>query len=82
MKKSWKVQIWRYSIIAVVGFYLLMPLYSMLDFSTKPFAFFQKGRSLAAWKVIPSQPDLTISILRSLVSAGIVIFLVLTLIVE
>lgn len=81
MKKSWKVRIWRYSIILLVGMYLLLPLYSMLDFSTKPFAFFQKGRTLDAWKVIPSQPDLVISIFRSLISATIVMTLILTLIV-
>ena len=81
MKKSWKVRIWRYSIILLVGMYLLLPLYSMLDFSTKPFAFFQKGRTLEAWKVIPSQPDLIISIFRSLISAAIVMALILILIV-
>jgi len=52
-----------------------------LDFSTKPFAFFQKGRTLDAWKVIPSQPDLTIAVFRSLVTAAIVMFLILVLIV-
>ena len=81
MKMNWKVRLWRYFIIALVGAYLLLPLYSMLDFSTKPFAFFQKGRTLQAWKVIPSQPDLLISIVRSLISAGIVMFLILFLIV-
>ena len=81
MKRTWKVKIWRYFIIAIVGLYLLLPLYSMFDFSTKPFAFFQKGRTLAAWKVIPSQPDLMVSIARSLISAAIVMFLILVLIV-
>lgn len=81
MKMTWKVKVWRYSIIGLVGFYLLMPLYSMLDFSTKPFAYFQKGRTLEAWKIIPSQPDLAISIFRSLVSAAIVMTLILILIV-
>ena len=81
MKKTWKVKTWRYFIITLVGAYLLLPLYSMLDFSTKPFAFFQKGRTLEAWKVIPSQQDLAISIFRSLISAAIVMFLILVLIV-
>lgn len=81
MKKTWKVRTWRYFIITLVGAYLLLPLYSMLDFSTKPFAFFQKGRTLEAWKVIPSQQDLAISIFRSLISAAIVMFLILVLIV-
>ncbi|MFM8366786.1 MAG: ABC transporter permease [Candidatus Nanopelagicaceae bacterium] len=81
MKPTWKVKLWRYSIIFVVSLYLLLPIYSMLDFSTKPFAFFQKGRTLDAWKVIPSQPDLTIAIFRSLITAAIVMFLILVLIV-
>jgi putative spermidine/putrescine transport system permease protein len=81
MKRTWKVKTWRYFIIAIVGLYLLLPLYSMFDFSTKPFAFFQKGRTLDAWKVIPSQPDLMISIFRSVISAIIVMFLILVLIV-
>ena len=81
MRPTWKVKLWRYTIIGIVGFYLLLPLYSMLDFSTKPFAFFQKGRTLDAWKVIPSQPDLTIAVFRSLVTAAIVMFLILVLIV-
>ena len=81
MKPTWKVKLWRYTIIGIVGFYLLLPIYSMLDFSTKPFAFFQKGRTLDAWKVIPSQPDLTIAVFRSLVTAAIVMFLILVLIV-
>ena len=81
MKRTWKVKSWRALIIAVVGLYLVLPLYSMFDFSTKPFAFFQKGRTLDAWKVIPSQPDLMISIARSLISAAIVMILILVLIV-
>ena len=81
MKKSIGVKIWRYFIILIVGAYLLLPLYSMVDFSTKPFSYFQKGRTLDAWKVLPSQPDLTISIFRSLISAAIVMFLILVLIV-
>jgi ABC-type spermidine/putrescine transport system permease subunit II len=81
MKRTWKVKLWRASIILIVGTYLLLPLYSMLDFSTKPFLFGQKGRTLDAWKVIPSQPDLTIAIFRSVISAIIVMFLILVLIV-
>ena len=81
MKPTWKVKLWRYTIIGIVGFYLLLPLYSMMDFSTKPFAFFQKGRTLDARKVIPSQPDLAIAVFRSLITAVIVMFLILVLIV-
>ena len=81
MRRTWKVKSWRLTIIIFVGMYLLLPLYSMLDFSTKPFTFFQKGRTLAAWKIIPSQPDLGIAIFRSLISAAIVMTLILILIV-
>ena len=81
MRRTWKVKLWRYFIIVFVGSYLMLPLYSMADFSTKPFAFFQKGRTLDAWKIIPSQPDLTIAVLRSLITAAIVMFLILVLIV-
>jgi putative spermidine/putrescine transport system permease protein len=81
MKRTWKVKLWRGLIILIVGTYLLLPLYSMLDFSTKPFLFGQQGRTLDAWKVIPSQPDLTIAVVRSMISAAIVMFLILVLIV-
>ena len=81
MKLNWKVKLWRYFIIAIVGFYLVTPLYSMLDFSTKPFGALKDERSLAAWKLIPSQPDLTIAVFRSLISAAIVMAIILVLIV-
>lgn len=81
MRQTWKVKTWRYFILLCVGAYLLLPLYSMLDFSTKPFAFFQKGRTLDAWKIIPKQEDLGIAIFRSMISAGIVMALILILIV-
>ncbi len=81
MKRTWKVQLWRRFIIAIVALYLLLPLYSMLDFSTKPFGLGNSGRTLASWKVIPSQPDLFLSISRSLITAGIVMLLIFFLIV-
>lgn len=81
MKRTWKVKTWRLFIIAVVSLYLLLPLYSMLDFSTKPFAYFEKGRTLAAWKLIPSQPELMIALARSLTMAAIVMALILLVIV-
>ena len=31
MKRTWKVKLWRYLIIAVVGAYLVLPIYSMAD---------------------------------------------------
>ncbi len=81
MKRTWKVQTWRRFIIAFVGLYLIVPLYAMFDFSTKPYSFEDTGRNLRAWRVIPSQPDLALAVFRSLVSAGIVMLLILFLIV-
>ncbi|MDO8645244.1 MAG: ABC transporter permease subunit [Candidatus Planktophila sp.] len=81
MKKSIGVRIWRISIIAVVSFYLLMPLYAMFDFSTKQFGLGGKSRNLDSWRIIPSQPDLAIAITRSLLTALIVMALILFLIV-
>ena len=81
MKRTWKIKTWRLFIIALVGSYLLLPLYSMLDFSTKPFSYFEKGRTLSAWKLIPQQQDLAISLIRSLTMAVIVMALILVVIV-
>jgi len=81
MKKSLGVKIWRYSIIFVVAFYLLMPLVSMVDFSTKPFSLGATGRSLDSWRAIATQPDLTLAITRSLITAAIVMAVILFLIV-
>jgi putative spermidine/putrescine transport system permease protein len=81
MRRGWKVKTWRFLIVVFVSMYLLLPLYSMLDFSTKPFGLLRKGRNLASWAVIPKQPDLTIAITRSLLMAVIVMFLILVLIV-
>lgn len=81
MKRTWKGQAWRRFIIGFVALYLLLPLYSMFDFSTKPFGFADKGRTLRAWRIIPSQPDLGLAVMRSLISAGIVMLLILFLIV-
>jgi putative spermidine/putrescine transport system permease protein len=53
----------------------------MFDFSTKPFALAQKGRTLDAWRIISKQPDLGVAVFRSLISAAIVMFLILFLIV-
>ena len=81
MKRKLPVRIWRWTIITVVGTYLIVPLYSMYDFSTKPFGFQDKGRTFRAWKIIPGQPDLIAAISRSLITAAIVMALILFLIV-
>ena len=53
----------------------------MLDVSTKPFGGGNQGRTLRAWKVIPSQDNLIQAISTSLFMALIVMFLVFVLIV-
>jgi putative spermidine/putrescine transport system permease protein len=81
MKQSFGVRMWRLTIIFIVSLYLLLPLYAMFDFSTKPFGIGGTSRSFDSWKVIPSQPDLLIAISRSLITALIVMALILFLIV-
>ena len=81
MKQRMGVKIWRWSIITVVGFYLLVPLYAMLDFSTKPSGFENAGRSLRAWKVIGTQEALFEAVTRSLITALIVMAIILFLVV-
>ena len=81
VKKSFGVKLWRWLIISTVGAYLLIPLFAMLDFSTKTLGFVEQKRTLQAWKGIPSQPDLSESVARSLITAGIVMTLILFLVV-
>lgn len=81
MKLNWRVQLWRRFILGFIALYLLLPLYSMFDFSTKPFGFADRGRTFRAWRIIPSQPDLALAVTRSLIIAGIVMLLILFLIV-
>ena len=80
MKTNLGSRLWRYFILLVVGAYLLIPLYSMLDFSTKPFGG-AGARTLRAWKVIPRQEDLGQAVAVSLIMATIVMLLILLLIV-
>ena len=81
MKQTLGVKIWRWTIISVVAFYLLVPLYAMLDFSTKPFGFADTGRTLNAWTTIGKQQDLLEAVTRSLITAAIVMALILFLVV-
>lgn len=74
-------KLWRYLIITFVSLYLLLPLFAMLDFSTKPFGGGNQGRTLRAWKVIPGKQDLLPSILISLMLALIVMTIILVVIV-
>ena len=81
MKQTLGVRIWRFSIIAFVALYLVVPLYAMFDFSTKPFGFADKGRTFRAWQMIGEQQDLFQAVTRSLISAAIVMALILFLVV-
>lgn len=81
MKMNLATKIWRYFIIAIVGIYLLLPLYAMFDFSTEPFGGGNQGRTLRAWRVIPSQQDLLPSVLLSLTLAVIVMTMILIIVV-
>jgi putative spermidine/putrescine transport system permease protein len=54
---------WRWFILLLVGFYLLLPMVAMLDFSTRGAP---GTRSLEAWAAIPSSPGLIASIIASL----------------
>jgi putative spermidine/putrescine transport system permease protein len=79
-KKNLILQLWRYFIIFVVGAYLLLPLYSMLDFSTKPFGG-AGPRTLRAWEVIPHKEGLAQAISISMALAILVMFAVFALVV-
>ncbi len=84
MKKLTGVaRIWRVVILLIVGFYLLLPLFSMAEFSTRAGA--DGGRTLDSWAAIPTAPDLLASILVSVQLAllavlGILVLLVPTMI--
>ena len=81
MRQTMGVKIWRWSIISVVAFYLLVPLYAMFDFSTKPFGFADSGRTFRAWALIGTQDNLIEAVTRSLITAAIVMALILFLVV-
>jgi len=81
VRQSIGVRLWRWTIISVVAFYLLVPLYAMYDFSTKPFGFADTGRTFRAWKMIGQQQDLLQAVTRSLITAAIVMALILFLVV-
>ena len=81
MKKSFKVNFARWSILSIVGFYLLIPILAMIDFSTKPYGGGNQGRSLRAWRVIPQTRNLVDAISLSMSLALFVISAILILVV-
>ena len=80
MKLGIPSRIFRVFIIAATTLYLAIPLYGMLDFSTKPLGN-EGGRSLRAWRAIGDQEDLISSITVSFAIAIIVMLLLFLLVV-
>ena len=73
---------WRWTILAAVGFYLLLPMVAMLDFSTRGAP---GQRSLESWQAIGTSPGLVEAILVSLQLAllsvlGVMVLLVPTMV--
>ena len=81
MKKNLRLTFARWSILIIVGLYLLVPIAAMLDFSFKPYGGGNQGLTLRAWKVIPQNRNLIDAISLSFSLAAIVIFLIFVLIV-
>lgn len=74
--------VWRWTILLAIGFYMLLPMVAMLDFSTRGGP---GERSLESWQAIGSSPDLVESILISLQLAvlsvlGVMVLLVPTMV--
>lgn len=67
----------RWAVFIVVGGYLVLPLVSMLEFSTRGIGW---SRSLSAWKDIGINPDLLAAIALSLELAGLTVIGVLFLV--
>ena len=57
----------RVVVLGLVGLFFLVPLVSMLDFSTRNFL--GEGRTGAAWTALVTDPDMTGAIVTSLVLA-------------
>jgi putative spermidine/putrescine transport system permease protein len=69
---------WRWAIITFVAFYLLTPIFAMLEFSTRGAP---GERSIEAWAAIPTFPKLLESIFTSLQLAIITILAVVFILV-
>ncbi|MBV9280265.1 MAG: ABC transporter permease subunit [Chloroflexi bacterium] len=69
--------VFRWVVVLVLAFYFLLPLYAMLEFSTRGL----KGRSSYAWVDAVTDPDLTGGIRTSLELAAITVVVTLLLLV-
>jgi putative spermidine/putrescine transport system permease protein len=75
---SWGVRVWRWAVLALIGGYLLLPLLSMADFSTRQP---DGARTLAPWEAITTYPDLVGGIITSLELSVLSVLGVLVLLV-
>jgi putative spermidine/putrescine transport system permease protein len=77
-RTSWGTRVWRWAVLALIGGYLLLPLVSMADFSTR-----QSGgaRTLEPWQAITTYPDLVGGIITSLELSVLSVLGVLVLLV-
>ena len=69
----------RVVVLGLVGLFFLVPLVSMLDFSTRNFL--GEGRTGAAWTALVTDPQMTGAIVTSLVLAVLTVVIMLVLLV-
>jgi putative spermidine/putrescine transport system permease protein len=77
-RRGWSRTLVRWIVLVVIGAYLLVPLLSMLDFSTRGVG---STRTLEAWKAIGSYPELLSGIAVSLELAVLTVVGMLCLLV-
>ena len=78
MRRGWGTATVRAAIVLLMAIYFLVPLYSMLEFSTRGI----QGRTAYAWKAIWTDPDVVQGVTVSLELAAITVALVLVLLVS
>jgi len=74
-----RLLVFRVVVLGLVGLFFLVPLLSMLDFSTRNFL--GEGRTGAAWTALVTDPQLTGAIVTSLVLSVLTVVLMLVLLV-
>src|SRR5947209_10541849 len=74
---GWGATSLRWSVLLILGLYFLLPLFAMLEFSTRT----PNGRTAGAWKSIGSDPDIVQGVTVSLELAAITVALMLLLLV-
>lgn len=76
-----KVQVFRIVVFGVAAIFFLVPIFAMLEFSTRSGANFTSPRTLEFWKQIFDYPDLVAAITASLQLAAITSIAMLVLLV-